>query len=101
MSIVPRRTTTRSIPGSQQQPHGTWPNCTNWLQGATCGSRSSSGVELSYPDIAGQIERSENFVAERHGTEVTGIIAAGANDVALQRKMDRAGMSCRTTENET
>jgi subtilisin family serine protease len=45
-----------------------------------------SAVELAHPDLDGQIELSENFVperplvAERHGTEVAGIIAARANN---------------------
>ncbi len=45
-----------------------------------------SGIELSHPDLAGQVELSENFVAarplvaERHGTEVAGIIAARADN---------------------
>jgi Subtilase family len=45
-----------------------------------------SGVELSHPDLAGQIETSENFVAgrpfvaESHGTEIAGIIAARADN---------------------
>lgn len=45
-----------------------------------------SGVESAHPDLAGQIELSENFVAaspftaERHGTEVAGIIAARADN---------------------
>jgi subtilisin family serine protease len=45
-----------------------------------------SGVEPNHPDLAGQIELRENFVAGRafapegHGTEVAGIIAARANN---------------------
>jgi subtilisin family serine protease len=45
-----------------------------------------SGIELTHPDLTGQIDLSENFVpelplvAERHGTEVAGIIAARADN---------------------
>jgi hypothetical protein len=45
-----------------------------------------SGVEVSHPDLAGQISIAENFVdahpyvAERHGTAVAGIIAARADN---------------------
>jgi subtilisin family serine protease len=49
-----------------------------------------SGVESQHPDLAGQVELSENFIgnltrsgpvpAERHGTEVAGIIAARADN---------------------
>lgn len=44
-----------------------------------------SAIEVSHPDLAGQIEINENFVArplvaERHGTEVAGIIAARADN---------------------
>jgi hypothetical protein len=45
-----------------------------------------SGVELAHPDLEGQIELSENFmperplIAESHGTEVAGIIAARADN---------------------
>ena len=45
-----------------------------------------SAVEVAHPDLAGQLELSENFVAaqplvvERHGTEVAGIIAARADN---------------------
>lgn len=45
-----------------------------------------SGIELIHPDLTGQIDLSENFVperpvaAERHGTEVAGIIAARADN---------------------
>ncbi|HET7527668.1 MAG TPA: S8 family serine peptidase [Burkholderiaceae bacterium] len=45
-----------------------------------------SGIESWHPDLSGQIELSENFVvarpyaAERHGTEVAGIIAARADN---------------------
>ena len=45
-----------------------------------------SGVELSHPDLAGQISIAENFVdaspytAEAHGTAVAGIIAARADN---------------------
>jgi len=45
-----------------------------------------SGVELTHPDLAGQISISENFVgasayvAEFHGTAVAGIIAAKADN---------------------
>ncbi len=45
-----------------------------------------SGVEVTHPDLVGQIEASRNFiatrplVAERHGTEVAGIIAARADN---------------------
>ena len=45
-----------------------------------------SGVEPKHPDLAGQIELRENFVAARpfaaeaHGTEVAGIIAARADN---------------------
>lgn len=47
-----------------------------------------SGVEGGHPDLDGQLEASENFVAgrvataERHGTEVAGIIAARAGNAA-------------------
>jgi subtilisin family serine protease len=45
-----------------------------------------SGVERTHPDLAGQIERSEDFVAgrgtptETHGTAVAGIIAARSDN---------------------
>ena len=45
-----------------------------------------SGIEETHPDLAGQIDARENFVtarpfvAERHGTEVAGIIAARADN---------------------
>ena len=45
-----------------------------------------SGIERAHPDLEGQVELSENFVAERplvaerHGTEVAGIIAARADN---------------------
>ena len=45
-----------------------------------------SGVELSHPDLRGQIDAARNFVddggyrAETHGTEVAGIIAAHADN---------------------
>jgi len=45
-----------------------------------------SGVELSHPDLAGQVSMAENFVdagpyvAETHGTAVAGIIAAVADN---------------------
>lgn len=45
-----------------------------------------SGIEQAHPDLEGQVELSENFVAgrplgaERHGTEVAGIIAARADN---------------------
>jgi subtilase family protein len=45
-----------------------------------------SGIETTHPDLSGQVERRENFVvgrpdaAERHGTEVAGIIAARADN---------------------
>jgi subtilisin family serine protease len=47
-----------------------------------------SGIEPAHPDLAGQIELSENFVAgrpwaaESHGTAVAGIIAARADNQA-------------------
>ncbi|MEO6968325.1 MAG: S8 family serine peptidase [Rhodanobacteraceae bacterium] len=45
-----------------------------------------SGVDMKHPDLRGQVARSRNFVddgpmpAERHGTEVAGIIAAVAGN---------------------
>jgi len=45
-----------------------------------------SGVDSAHPDLAGQVDVSENFVdgraavPERHGTAVAGIIAARADD---------------------
>ena len=45
-----------------------------------------SSIESAHPDLQGQVELSENFVAERplvaerHGTEVAGIIAARADN---------------------
>ncbi|NWK94376.1 serine protease [Sphingobium lactosutens] len=45
-----------------------------------------SGIDMHHPDLAGQIKASVNFVegsalsAERHGTEVGGIIAARADN---------------------
>ena len=70
-----------------------------------------SGVQVDHPDLAGEVELSENFVADRphaeaHGTGVAGIIAARADNrvgivgVAPQARL-MALRACRQAEQAT